>query len=800
MSVAVEQKVKCYHCGDACESVPVLFDEKEFCCEGCKTVYEILNQNELCDYYNIEKHPGLTLKKPKSKSHFGYLDDEEIKNKILDFRSDTLEKVTFRIPQIHCASCVWLLENLYKLAPGVSVSQVNFMRKEAYIAFHPQTISLREVVEVMTSIGYEPEINLNDVEHSKPKKDRILIYRLGVAGFAFGNVMLLSFPEYLGLDSLKENDFYKYFGYWNLLLSLPVFFFSAWGYLDSAWKSMKQKQMHLDIPIALGIVALFGRSVFEIVSQTGAGYTDSLAGLIFFMLTGKWFQNHTYEQLSFERDYKSYFPVAVSKIENNGEEKNIPVSRIEAGDIIRIRHGEIIPADGVLLDEQAHIDYSFVTGESVPVRCAQGTLVYAGGRQTGSSITLKVNRKVSQSYLTRLWNHESFQKNNTKQLTSLANQVSQWFTPLILFIALVSGIYWGFTENWSKAALVFTAVLIVACPCALALSSPFTLGNAMRVLGKHKFYLKNTLAIESLAAVDHIVFDKTGTLTLNDESETEYSGIELSALEKLSIYELCRQSGHPVSKLIATNLKKQLSEQNILQLENYSENIGLGIEGAVNGMKIKIGSAKFFDLNENESSRTYVSIDGGVKGSFLFKPKYREQLSEVIQALKKDYQLSLISGDKDSDKAALTQKFGSDTPLHFNQSPHDKLAYIQNLQQQNHKVLMMGDGLNDAGALQKSDAGIAVSDNINNFSPACDAILDGAHFSRFPKILAYSKTAVNLVKAAFVISLLYNVVGVSFAVQGLLSPLVAAIIMPLSSISVVVFGTLSTRFAGKKLN
>lgn len=798
--VVTTEKTLCYHCGDTCESNLIEFDEKEFCCEGCKTVYEILNENELCTYYNLEQHPGLTIKKGKHKNQFAYLDDTEIKNKLLDFKSATLEKVTFRVPQIHCVSCIWLLENLYKLADGITVSQVNFIRKEAYISYQPEKISLRSVIETMASIGYEPNINLNDVANTTPKKDRSLLYKIGVAGFAFGNVMLFSFPEYLGLDTVLEGNFHKYFSYWNLLLSLPVFFYSAWGYMESGWNSIKKRQLHLDIPIALGIVALFGRSAYEILSGTGAGYVDSLTGLIFFMLIGKWFQSKTYEQLSFERDYKSYFPVAVTLVVNE-EEKSIPVTQIEPSDIIKIRHGEIIPTDGILLSNHAAIDYSFVTGESNAVTCAMGEVVYAGGKQQGAAIDIRVTKKVSQSYLTRLWNHDSFQKEETGKLTSLVDKVSHWFTPLILLIGFASAGYWGFAENWGKAINVFTAVLIIACPCALALSSPFTLGNAMRILGRMKFYIKNTLIIEAVASINTIVFDKTGTLTLNEESEVQYEGAWLNKYEALLIKKLVEQSSHPISKLIFLNIAKATKLHHKIIISNFREETGKGIQAEIDGNNIKIGSANFINnntiANENDNSKTFVSINNELKGAFIFKPKYRENLEVVINALKTAYNLSLISGDKDTDRKNLEEKFSTHTPLLFNQSPHDKLQYIHKLQNNNQKVMMIGDGLNDAGALKQSNVGVAISDNINNFSPACDAILDGTKFQKITQILRYCKTSVRLVKISFIISLLYNVVGVTIAVQGLLSPLFAAIVMPLSSISVVVFGTIATRWAAK---
>ncbi len=788
------QGVKCYHCGLDCDDEPILAQEKSFCCVGCKTVFEILDEGDLCAYYDVANTPGISLKDKRASHGFAYLLDEKIKRQLLSFSNGEVAKVTFFLPQIHCAACIQLLEQLYKLHPAITQCRVNFVRRELTVTYQQEEMNLAELAELLDSIGYTPDISLSDAENKKPKTDRAYFYRLGVAGFSFGNIMLFSFPEYLGMDKYLDGSFSQYFGYLNLFLALPVVFYSGQEFFRSAYHGIKAKQLNLDIPISLGILVLFIRSTAEIVLQIGAGYMDSLAGLVFFLLIGKWFQRRTYEQLSFDRDYKSYFPIAITRY-NGEEEETVPIANIEVGDKLLIRNGEVIPADGILLEGEANIDYSFVTGEAEPEFIPLAGQVYAGGRQIGGAIRLQLTKNVSQSYLTQLWGDEAFASPEKVGLSTLADNAARYFTPAILAIAFLSGGYW-LQYDTAMSMRVFTAVLIVACPCALALSVPFTLGNAQRILGHMGLYIKNLAVIERLYNTSAIVFDKTGTLTLNKKQELRYEGIPINAAGLNSIKSLVKQSNHPISKLLGASLPGSGK----LNVAFFKESVGQGIEGLVGETYIRVGKRSFVSedhFGETEKGSVWVSIDGEIMGCFEIAVSYREGLKDIISDLQKNYSLSLLSGDNDSEKGNLRSIFGQEVPLQFKSSPKDKLNYLRTLQSNGAKAIMLGDGLNDAGALKESSVGIAVSDDVNNFSPACDAILGGDNFGDLPKLLRYAKSSVRLVYGAFGISLLYNLVGLAFAVQGLLSPLVAAILMPLSSITVVLFGTVSTYLLAK---
>lgn len=787
-------KENCYHCGLKCDTDEVKFDDNIFCCNGCKTVYEILNQNELSCYYDLEQTPGSIPKEIKGK--YDYLDNVEIANKIIEFNDGETCVANFSIPSIHCSSCIWVLENLNKLNSGVKTAMVNFPKKEVRITYKNSQISLKEVVELITSIGYEPFISLDDANSSKTKINRTLIYQVAIAGFAFGNIMMLSFPEYFEMDEYWLNRFKPFFRGLMFTFSIPAVFYSAKDYLISAYKGLKHGILNIDVPISLGILVLFTRSTYEIISQIGQGYFDSLTGLIFFLLLGKVFQQKTYSFLSFERDYKSYFPIAITKINKDQTHENIAVHNIKQGDRLLIRNEEIIPVDGILLNGNALLDYSFVTGESIPITKISGDKIFAGGKQTSGAIEMEVLQTVTQSYLTQLWSNDIFQKNTTKNIKTLTDTISKHFTIIILSIAFIAGAYWYFTDK-TMAFQVVSAILIIACPCALALSAPFALGNMIRIFGKEKFYLKNATVIESISKINTIVFDKTGTITANNSSEIQYKGITLSQSELKAIKSLLRSSNHPLSRMLYDSL--QVNESN--HISDFKEILGKGIKGRIDKINIKLGSASFVGSDDNKSIRTsiFVKINEEIKGEFIFQNSYRKGLRHVFQILAKELKLAILSGDNEGEKQHLENILPINSQILFNQKPEKKLHYIKNLQKNNQKVMMLGDGLNDAGALAQSNVGIAISENINVFSPACDGILDAENFNKLPNFITLSKKTILIIKISFVISFLYNLIGMYFAVTGNLSPIIAAILMPISSISVVIFVTISTNFLAKKL-
>ncbi len=785
-STTTDTQLTCYHCGEDCATDKIHLEDKVFCCEGCRMVYQIINKNDLCDYYNLNENPGLNQRIVVRKDKFAFLDDEKIQKELITFKDDTQLRVTFYLPQMHCSSCLYLLENLHRLEAGVISSKVNFTRKELDVILNLAKTSLRRCAELLTSIGYEPYISLNDLKEKRPAINRSMIYQLGVAGFCFGNIMLMSFPEYFGIDASDEG--LKILFRWiNLVLSLPILLYSSLPFYISSWKSLKHKYLNVDTPIALAIIITFIRSAYVVISGTGGGYFDSMAGIVFFMLAGRIIQDKTYRQLSFERDYTSYFPLAISILRNN---KEVPTTlpEIKTGDTMLIHHEELIPADGILSKGKAFIDYSFVTGESLPVLKEVGDIVYAGGKQTEGNIEILVVKEVAQSYLTKLWDQQEHKKQDTKQTVPFVDLLARYFTYIVVSVALLTGIYWWMHDT-SRLWPAVTAVFIIACPCALVLSNTFTNGNILRVLGRNHFYLRCPDTIDDVADIDHIVFDKTGTLTETHEREINYEGLPLSEGQRRYISALVKHSTHPLSKA----LSKYLGESD-MDVEHFKEITGKGIEAFIDDSLIKIGSADFVGAKKADAAtRVYIKTDSTVMGSFRFSNHYRSSVLPLIKELKSHYRLSVISGDNSSEKNNLRKILGDTPTILFNQRPEDKPEYIRQLQQKGQKVMMIGDGLNDAGALKQSDVGIAVAEQTNNFTPACDAIIQAKQLNRLPQFIRLCKANKNIIVSSFVLSIVYNIIGLFFAVQGTLAPVVAAVLMPASSLSILLltFGSSS---------
>ena len=889
---------RCFHCGELCPDDAFALDGRCFCCFGCQTVFSILRENGLEQFYQLQAAPGVRIRAASAAAKWNFLNDPIVQEKLFDFADRTRAKVTLHLPAIHCVACVWLLENLFKLHPGVGESRVNFARREAAITFAPDKIKFSELAALLASIGYEPQFTLGETEKTKASPPHKKVWlQIGLAAFGFGNIMLMSLPFYFGLDSLNGPWFKALAGWLSLLMALPVVTFSAGDFWRAAWLGLRQRALTLEVPIALGLGAIYLSSIIEVAAHRGPGYCDSLTGLIFFLLCGRWFQKRTYERLTFDRDYKCFFPLSVTRKTRAGEE-SVAISRLQTGDRIILRNGELLPADARLVSGAACVDYSFVTGEAEPVECEPGAHLYAGGRQVGGALEVETIKPVAQSYLASLWNHEAFRKTRDQDWDSLTNRYSRRFTKLVAGVALGAAAFWLWRDS-AKSLLVFTSVLIVACPCALALAAPLTHGTVQRLLARLKIFLRNALVIERMAGVDTIVLDKTGTLTTADARGVHFHGAELSAGESEWISSLARNSTHPNSLRIAKSLGAAH-----LPVTEFKETPGCGIEGRIDGNRIMLGSevwvwgeispnkfapctpepapiqslgiprtrypflplpggevpsrgsawgeggrysyslppevhgvslerSRVEPLNQcspqgrsadletsgtvvpvtpqagktalrglelpTTGSDVFVAINGEVLGSFALENSLRPEVEHLIERLGGRFELALLSGDNERESARFGKIFGSRAVLKFNQSPADKLRFIRELQQRGRKVMMVGDGLNDAGALQQADVGVAVVEQTGAFSPARDVILDAAELPRLARVLEFSRSATRVVRAGFVISAIYNVIGVSIAAAGLLQPMVCAILMPISSASVVFFSCSATTWTARRL-
>ncbi len=791
---------QCYHCGAVCDEAYVSYDNKLFCCTGCSIVHQLLKSDTVCDVLADKRVAGERFSR-KPIPRFEFLDDDSVRTSLITFDDGRQAHAVFKIPSIHCASCIWTLENLFRIDPAIIRSEVNFLKKTFSVSFISAEISLRQVVELITRLGYEPDIRLDDESGTQPQHNktlRSLYYKIGVAGFAFGNVMLFAAPDYLARISpdgaLLSPAFAKAFAILSIAISLPVLLYSASDYFLNTWYAIRDRSLSLDVPIAMGISALFARSVYEVLSASGTGYFDSFTGLVFFLLIARVFQAKSFDTLSFERNYKSFFPLSVS-VKQGGRIRVIPLSKLREEDVIVVRNGELVPADSVLLSPHVHVDYSFVSGESDLVELLRGATVYAGGKIVGGSGEFTVTKSVSHSYLTQLWNNSVFSKEKHSSLSDISNAFAKYFTLVVLLIAVATGLYW--LPDINKALSTFTAVLIVACPCALTLAAPFTFGAALSIFAKAQLFLRNVGVVTDLAKIDTMVFDKTGTLTQSSKSMIEFLDGELSEDESRMVATTVQHSTHPLSARILEMLSDGAAHEHSVGVQHYMELPGSGVESTIYGHHILLGSADLVrervgldphttsgQVANSDASVVYLAIDGQYRGYFRIRLAMREGMAQALETMKDHAELYVLSGDNDQQRKEFEAYFPEDH-LVFKQSPQSKLDFIADLQTGSRWVAMVGDGINDAGALRQSHVGIAVSERSTSFTPASDAIISAEQLYRLPDFIAFARYSITVLKIAFAVSVVYNAFGLYLACGGFLSPMFAAIFMPLSSWSVV---------------
>ena len=752
-------------------------NNKVYCCYGCATLDDVVNKikNSVSD---------VSLK-------YKQFDLSENFNKLVDYQNETIYRISISLPAIHCSSCIELLEDLPSFKEGIINARVNFEQQRCVITAK-RSVPLSYIAQLLNDIGYAPQISISEkLKEQDREANRSNLLKLAVAGFCFGNIMLFSFPHYFGLDLTEDIFFSKLFSALSIALSLPTLLYSGREYFVSAYKSLAAGKSHLNIPISIGLISLFAWSLYEIFSGEGIGYLDSLAGLIFFLLIGKWFQHTVYHQVSYQRNVQDFIPLVVRKIVENSFVWE-RLDELTKGDRIAVKNGEIIPVNGILVSGNGYIDYSFITGESVPERTELNQQVFAGGSQQSGEIEIELNEKPSIDKLWETWNTNTEAKEFNSRWT---DNISKYFTISVLLIAVLAALAWFYIDA-TKVAFVFSAVLIVACPCALALSAPFTYGNILRVFSQNLFFVKNANSIGSLADIKHLVFDKTGTLTEKNSNAIIYKGEELSVDQKQAIFSLAIQSSHPLSQIIANHFSS-LKSKSVL---NFSEKVGYGISGVVNEVQVKLGSSAWLlgEQNPGDSSSVYVYFQDRVIGHFQISVSYRVGLSNLLNKLSSKYKLSILSGDNDSSKNALQQMFGGFYKIAFNLKPKAKAEEIHLLRKEG-KVAMMGDGLNDSSAIQAGDFGIAITENLNGFYPGADAVLLSESFSKISEFLKLSYYSKKVLKISLVFSLSYNIAGITLAVLGKLTPIIAAILMPISSISVVLLVTVLIRTKAKQL-
>lgn len=778
---------RCRHCGDPCAGDGLATAAGTFCCAGCASVFTLLQDHGLTQFYACDPNAGLSqrLAAQRDRGRFAPLDDPAVAARLIDADDGVFAHATFSVPSLHCASCLWLLEQLWRFDEGIGRSEADLVRRTVRVSFRPDRVTLRAVAERLASLGYEPVIDAERRAGRMPAARRDLYLKLGLAGFAVGNMMLFSIPRYANGAPL-DPSFQRLFDALNILFAIPVLLYSASDFFRAAWHALRLRAITLDVPVAMGLAVLFLRSVVDIASGAGEGFLDSFAGLVFFLLIGRLFQQAAFDRIAFDRTIRSFLPLSV-RVAAGDTMTMRRIEDLEPGDVIVVRPHEVVPADARLLDRSGRLDLAFVTGEQAPVSITAGELVGAGGRVVGEALRFEVRRRVSHSRLAELWNHPVFAQRPSHWMTTVSARFGQWFTVGAVALAAIGAYAWW--PDVRMAASVATAVLIIACPCALTLAAPITLGTALGKLGEAGVYLKHGAVTLDLSRVDAVAFDKTGTLTTADAAvAVDFEGLSRDDWEL--VRRLAAESVHPVSRALAGRHTVHGVVREVTEVP------GQGVRGRVGDHEVRVGIAGFVAAPASTAiaavpGRTYASVDGRV-GSFRVETPERAGMTEVVGAIASTHEAWLLSGDHDAESGRWRPSFGD--RMRFRQAPQDKLQIVRDRQAAGRHVLMIGDGLNDAGALAAADVGLAVSDDTACLVPACDAVIRGDRLALLPQVLRYARRARHAILLSFWVSVLYNVLGLWLALTGQLTPLATAILMPVSSMTVVGVGVGVMRF------
>jgi Cu+-exporting ATPase len=753
-------------------------DAGSFCCGGCASVYALLHEHGLTHFYACSPDAGVSQRASgrREADRFAVLDDPAVALRFVDADDGSYSHATFSVPSLHCASCLWLLEQLWRFDEGVGRSEADLMRRTVRVAFRPDRTSLRAVAERLAALGYEPIVDGERPAGQMPQARRHLYVKLGLAGFAVGNMMLFSIPRYANGAPL-EPAFQRLFDGLNVLFAIPVLVYSAADFFKGAWQSVRLRAMTLDVPVAIGLAVLFVRSLWDILTRSGEGFLDSFAGLVFFLLIGRLFQQMAFDRIAFDRTVRSFLPLSV-RVASGSRMTMRRIEELEPGDVIVVRPREVVPADSTLLDAHGRVDQSFVTGEQHPVRVQAGDTIGAGARVVGEALRLQVVRHVSHSRLAEVWDSPDAVRRPSHWLRSISARFGQGFTIGALVLAAIG--FYAWWPDVRMAAQVATAVLIIACPCALTLAAPITLGTTLGMLGQAGVYLKHGAVALDLSRVDSIAFDKTGTLTTAQATAT----VELDGLDDgdwARVRRLAAESIHPVSRALAG----RTTVEGLLR--DVHDIVGEGIRGVVDDAAVAVGKASFVARVagvpiEPVDGRTWAVVDGRV-GSFATATPERPGIADAIASLGAGLETWLLSGDDEEEAWRWRTVFGH--RMRFRQAPEDKLRTVQARQSAGRHVLMIGDGLNDASAFAAADVGMAVSDDTACLVPACDAVIRGDRLAALPALLRYARRARAVIVLCLIVSVAYNAVGLALALTGRLTPLATAILMPVSSLTVV---------------
>ena len=757
-------------------------DEGPFCCRGCLTVYNVIHSKGLAEYYEIKKNVSFFKKRAPVEirsAQYSFLDDEDFLKEYSYFSNNNQQTMEFYLEGIHCLACLWIIEKLPEFINGVHSTKLNMSRSVVSVILKDDG-KFSRVAHELENLGYRPHpLKMNqDSQDFKTKEERAALLRIGIAGAASGNIMIYAISLYAGAGPL-------YAGYFNLLtvlFAIPVLTYSAFPFYRNSWVALKNKSLSIDVPISLALIMGAVMGIYNMFTGINENYFDSLSALVFLLLLSRYFLKAIQEMGLGTTDLHFFYQgESVLKVEENNFEQTSEIHPkfIKLHDFLKVAPMQIIPADGLVISGETYLNNSLLTGESELQKVGINDEVFSGTMNMGTDVIIKVTKINKDTRLGQIlrsiengWGHKS-------KIIDITNIVSKYFVAVVFMLSI--GLFiWSYQDGNLKNALERAlTLLIVTCPCALAIATPLTFIRTLSKSAQKGIIIKDDSVIEKLARVKNVFIDKTGTITENSLKISSFYFLQDSAVPPHDIiHNLEKHSTHP----LAISLKNYIKPLpfKALNVTDLKEIPGVGVSGIINNHFYEIKNYSIFE-------------DHKIICAFEASDTVRSDAKHAIEKLKDHkVKIQILSGDKEE----YVQKIAEEVGLKSNEyqsgmSPEEKSQVIKNSEQS----LMIGDGANDAIALSYADTGIAVFGAMDISLRAADVYLSLPGLAPVAELITISKETMKVIYRNLVLSLFYNSISVLLAFTGYISPLTAAIIMPLSSLTVLI----STLIGTKKL-
>lgn len=797
----------CIHCG-----LPVpagYFEagaERQFCCAGCRTAYGILHEHGLERYYDLPERRDRPVR--ASGRQYDEFDHPAFHALYVSRTSEGLSRVELYLEGVHCASCVWLVERVPLVVPGVARAELTFRRSLATIEWDVAATPLSAIARVLDSLGYPAHPFRGTArENHRRREDRSALVRIGVAGAIAINVMLASLALYSGWWSGMEAQYARFFRWTALVLTLPALAWPGRVFFVSALAALRTRTLHMDLPIAVALGAGFGRGVINTVTDSGPVYFDGVAMLVFLLLCGRYLQllGQRYAADASELLF-SITPSTARIVGPEGAIREAPAEGLVPGDLIDIRAGDTLPADGIVESGISSLNLALLTGESRPVSSRPGDEVFAGTLNIASALKVRVTQAGETSRLAKLVRQVEEGARRRAPVVLLADQLSGWFTAAVLALAAMVYIVWMQIDP-TQAVDNAIALLVVTCPCALALATPLAVTAAVGRAARRGILIKGGDALERLAKPATLILDKTGTITEGTISLDRFDGPDWV---RPLILALEAESSHP----IAGAFREGFGLTVLPDVEFSRHTIGSGITGRVGGHDVVVGKQSFVqeaitsdgahtsliaasssgvgasDLwpltSDLEALTTvWIAVDGHVVARAWFGDAVRPDAARAIRRLRlAGWRVGMASGDDQGVAHAVAAQVGIEPRCVVGgASPEAKLAIVERAARRQ-PVVMVGDGVNDAAAIAAASVGIGVHGGAEASLAAADVYLTRPGLAPLVELTEGARRTMKLIRLGILLSLGYNTVGVGLAVAGMINPLVAAVMMPASSLTV----------------